>query len=151
VTTTAGHPGPAARPPEQRYTLTFGQVTETTPAQFRRALNTLLGLWGLGELIDDAHLVATELLTNVYRHTDRRCEIVLLTNASGAHLQVRDYSTAMPRTPCATPDGESGRGILAVEHYAGSCHIHPLPDGKTISVFLPLPPGPAAGPYGPAR
>ncbi|WP_159073503.1 ATP-binding protein [Streptomyces sp. RTd22] len=118
-------------------------MTERTPGQFRRVVDTLLGLWGLGELVDDARLVATELLTNVHRHTDGRCEVVLLASPSGVHIQVRDYSLDMPQARFATPDQERGRGVVAVNQFA-TWHVRRLADGKIVSAFL-APPGTRGG------
>jgi hypothetical protein len=128
----------APAPPEQRYSLALDHVTERTPGQVRRVLDTLLGQWGLTGFVDGARLVATELLTNVHRHADGRCDFVLLAGAAGVHIQVRDYSVAELRMAPITLDRECGRGLLTISQYS-TLHVRALPDGTVISAFLATP------------
>ena len=92
----------------------FTQVAEHTPVEVRGVLRALLCGAEWEPVISDVLFVATELLTNVRRHTDGRCYLTVLVEARGVHVHVRDYSTDLPVQVDAGEDDESGRGVLAV-------------------------------------
>lgn len=120
----------------QRYTCHFSRVLERTPAEVRRLLRVLLGAAGFARIVDEVLFVTTELLTNVWKHTDGRCHLTVLVSSHGVHVHVRDYSVDLPIQVIAEDDDESGRGIVAVDRCATSFQVAKIPDGKIVTAFL---------------
>ncbi|MFE6285987.1 ATP-binding protein [Streptomyces sp. NPDC057877] len=74
---------------------------------------------GKGELLDAVELLASELVTNAYLHTDGPASLRLTALADG-RLRVggRDSQPQVP-VPLRTPLGaEGGRGLRLVQEYA---------------------------------
>lgn len=120
----------------QRYTCQFSRVLERTPAEVRRLLRVLLSTPTFGLVVDEVLFVTTELLTNVWKHTDGRCHLTVLTGPHGVHVHVRDYSTDLPIQIIAGNDEESGRGVVAVDRCATSFQVTKIPDGKILTAYL---------------
>ncbi|MER6145344.1 ATP-binding protein [Streptomyces sparsogenes] len=128
----------------QRYSCRLPGVTERTPAEVRRLLRVLLSAPAFAPIVDDVLFVATELLTNVWKHTDGRCHLTVLTGPRGVHIHVRDYSTDLPVQVIAEDDEESGRGVVAVDRCATGFQVTKIPDGKIVTVILAVGAVPAA-------
>ncbi|MEU5030300.1 ATP-binding protein [Streptomyces milbemycinicus] len=127
----------------QRYSCRLSRVEERTPAEVRRLLRVLLSAPGFARIVDDVLFVTTELLTNVWKHTDGRCHLTVLIDPHGVHIHVRDYSTDLPVQVIADDDEESGRGVVAVDRCATSFQVTEIPDGKIVTAFLAVGPVPA--------
>jgi anti-sigma regulatory factor (Ser/Thr protein kinase) len=112
---------PAARPPPDR---AIHQAREclvhdpTAPSRARTLVRETLREWRLVELIDDAELVVSELVTNALRHG--LPPIVLELRQGSATLRI-DVSDGRPSTThheihvVSQDDDESGRGKGIVE------------------------------------
>ncbi|MGY0060579.1 ATP-binding protein [Streptomyces sp. LZ34] len=120
----------------QRYTCRFSKVLERSPAEVRRLLRALLSAPGSALVVDEVLFVTTELLTNVWKHTDGRCHLTVVTGPRGVHVHVRDYSTDLPVQVIAGDDEESGRGVVAVDRCATNFYVAKVPDGKIVTAFL---------------
>ena len=95
---------------------------------------TLTG-WGLTELLDDAAVVASELLTNACRHGAAPIALALFRTDGGVALEVSDGS---PVLPVWQDPGEYGRfGMWVIESLA-QVTVQAGPAGKTIRAELPL-------------
>ncbi|MEY9841752.1 ATP-binding protein [Streptacidiphilus sp. EB103A] len=86
------------------------------------------------QAVDVVELLLSELVTNVVRHTQTDLIIVvLLRDAVGVRVAVRDSSDAVPvrRTPDSDDDG--GRGLLLVDALADEWCVEKHPEGgKTV-------------------
>ncbi|WP_369776314.1 ATP-binding protein [Streptomyces sp. R33] len=82
--------------------------------RLRRTTRVALTQWRCTSLIDDAHVVVTELVTNALQHGDGEIRVLLRLTNSYLHVEVHDGSTACPVPRVSTPDDESGRGLLLV-------------------------------------
>lgn len=106
-------------------------------AQARRRVAALLGsVWSDGPAVDDATLVASEVLTNGCRYGGGRIRVRARVGSQRMTLRV---STPAPwRDPQAPPDaeGESGRGLEIVLALAESVVIASDTDGPGISVTV---------------
>ncbi|MZD22961.1 ATP-binding protein [Streptomyces sp. SID5476] len=104
----------------QPWDLTFTADPEEVAA-LRRLLRLHLGLWGLREVIDEAQLCVSELVSNVITHVGPGTPATLAVSMSGAHLriEVHDPDTrALPTLLIADADAECGRGMALVDAVA---------------------------------
>lgn len=83
-------------------------------ARARRFLAEHCRMWGWEELVSDAELVASELVTNALVHTGTRCELCVGVSASALRLQVIDGNPAVPDLRVAGDSDEGGRGLVLV-------------------------------------
>lgn len=88
----------------------------SAPGEVRRALAGFLTRSGLPQAIEDAQLLATELVTNALRHARGPIGVHAHIRDGFLHLEVRDSAAECPPVRrVATPDDETGRGIELVE------------------------------------
>ena len=97
-------------------------------------------------LVDDAVLVASELLTNALRAGAPWLELRLTAHVDELCVGVRD---AVPGRPgpgrrVVAPTDPAGRGLAVVERVALSWGVDDDGDTKTVWVTLPVPAGTAA-------
>jgi anti-sigma regulatory factor (Ser/Thr protein kinase) len=101
------------------------------PGEARQALQQwLTGLSRPVQLIDDAALVVSELVTNAVRHTDSAPVVVAQLDGSRLRIEVHDHSR-QPATPVTRPDG-GGLGLHIVARLADSWGCEPTPTGKYV-------------------
>ncbi|MFE3737442.1 ATP-binding protein [Streptomyces sp. NPDC059134] len=87
-------------------------------AGLRRVVRLHLNLWGLPELVQDAQLCVTELVTNVINHVGPGTPTTLGVSMNGRRLrlEVGDPDTrALPTLLTAADEEESGRGMALVD------------------------------------
>ncbi|MFD7710016.1 ATP-binding protein [Streptomyces sp. NPDC059786] len=113
------------------------------PRIARRTLRAVLTEHGLRGLADPAELLASELVSNAYRHSAGPSGLRLRA-LGGGRLRMSVWDTD-PRIPppfdqgpgpgsrpfgpvAVPPDGESGRGLFLVSHYADDWGGRPLDD-----------------------
>ncbi len=80
-----------------------------------------LGLWGLHELVDEAQLCVSELVSNVITHVGHGTPVTLVVSVNGTRLriEVHDPDTrAVPTLVAAEADSECGRGMALVDAVA---------------------------------
>ncbi|WP_274916880.1 ATP-binding protein [Streptomyces sp. WZ-12] len=110
----------------------------------RHDLADRLASWGLVELVDDSLKIATELLTNAYRHAGGRAVLFLQMSSGLLRITVSDRSHELPVIQCPDWMTESGRGMALVASLASELRVVPTADGKDVEVTLVCHP-PAAG------
>ncbi|MBA4861296.1 ATP-binding protein [Streptomyces sp. PSKA54] len=111
-----------------------------TPRIARMTLRAVLPAYGMGELLDIAELLTSELVTNAYRHTDGPAALRLRATAPrGVRVSVWDTSPHIP-APFDRPSGRSspqrpvlleadgGRGLGLVQQWADNWGGLPLGD-----------------------
>ncbi|MDX3629675.1 ATP-binding protein [Streptomyces europaeiscabiei] len=104
----------------QPWDLTFTADPEEVGA-LRRLMRLHLGFWGLHEVVDEAQLCVSELVSNVITHVGHGTPATLAVSMSGTHLriEVHDPDTrALPTLMAADSDSESGRGMALVDAVA---------------------------------
>ncbi|MEU3615995.1 ATP-binding protein [Streptomyces sp. NPDC006872] len=87
-------------------------------AALRRLMRLHLNLWGLPEVVDDAQLCVTELVSNVIAHVGTGTPTTLAVSMNGAHLriEIQDPDTrALPTLLQSGVDSEGGRGMALVD------------------------------------
>ncbi|WP_052120862.1 ATP-binding protein [Amycolatopsis sp. MJM2582] len=118
-----------------------GDVTfdlDTTPTRdVRHGVRQLLCHYR-GLAVDDAVLVADELISNAHRHGDapRVCRLGLTHQGRYVRIEVDDASPRRPRR--RTPDGSGGRGLLLIDRLAATWGVRNFADHKTVWVELAL-------------
>ncbi|MFJ6697978.1 ATP-binding protein [Streptomyces sp. NPDC091272] len=136
---------PAQRPaPEDAFQLAAEECGDQTASTRARALITELlhrcaRTPNTARVRGDAHLAATELISNALRHggglTGFRAQ--LNPEATQLSLQVEDTSSALPQLASpADPATPGGRGWAIVKELATACTVALLPAGKRITVTL---------------
>lgn len=122
------------------------------PAQVgraRRVARETLPDWGLGEHVELAELVVSELCTNSLWHGTGLIRLRLSCDGGQLRIEVHDQGAARPVRRHAASDDEHGRGLRLLDGF-----IEPLGGetgviddqagpGKTVYVTMPLPVGPA--------
>ncbi|WP_327183283.1 ATP-binding protein [Streptomyces sp. NBC_01334] len=89
----------------------------TEVAALRRIMRLHLGIWGLPEVVDDAQLCMSELVSNVITHVGPGTPATLAVSMRGDRLriEVHDPDTrALPTLLDANVDAEGGRGMAMV-------------------------------------
>jgi anti-sigma regulatory factor (Ser/Thr protein kinase) len=105
--------------------------------------------WGLtDEVIGDAELIASELLTNAVRHAHRdaevppvdpHCSVILSLSHIGLIVGVWDEGSALPVLR-DEPSEEGGRGLRLVEALSVRWGTHPMRvGGKLVFARLAVP------------
>lgn len=132
-------------PPAQALTwpytdeIALGTLPIAVPSA-RRFVSEALALWGMDNLIDDAWLVASELVTNAVKASwpfDAREPVKLWLMADGKNLVIEVWD-ASPGLPQQRPesDGESGRGLAIVACLSQSWGVYAGTFGKTVWALL---------------
>lgn len=90
----------------------------------REFTTSTLREWQLDELVQEAVLIASELVTNAVRHgrgeTDDGVELAWQRQAARVICLVTDRSPLPPVLGCADQDAESGRGLQVVQALAAA-------------------------------
>ncbi len=112
-------------------------------SQARRFVRAQLSRWSISsQVIGDALVVASELVTNALRHglPPRRLELEL--SAGRLYIAVRDTGPGRPQPRPAASAGESGRGLALVEALGSDWGTDARPAaGKRVWCELSLPGG----------
>ncbi|QYA93791.1 ATP-binding protein [Streptomyces anulatus] len=121
----------------------------TSAAISRRRLVELVSTWRLPE-DEDSHMamttVVSELVTNAVSHGVGDMLSVTVRADLGRSrllLEVHDSSPVLPRLRRPSPDSESGRGMVLVEHLSIACGAENTVQGKRVWAELALPQEPA--------
>jgi anti-sigma regulatory factor (Ser/Thr protein kinase) len=86
------------------------------PREARMAIARFLARADLPQLIDDAQLLASELVTNAVRHARGPISVRAYVHDGFLRLEVCDAAVDCPPLPRpARPDDEGGRGMALVE------------------------------------
>jgi anti-sigma regulatory factor (Ser/Thr protein kinase) len=100
----------------------------------RNMVTTVLAVWHLPHLAEDAKLVATELASNAARHA--RGSVIRITVTRTARYRVRvaitDKSRTLPRMQGTDPLAEAGRGLLLVSGLSLTWGVTPYAWGKCV-------------------
>jgi anti-sigma regulatory factor (Ser/Thr protein kinase) len=91
------------------------------------------------EQIDDATLIASELVTNATRHGHSACRLRLQVSDEQVTVEVYDDSPASPRVRPLTAEGEGGRGLAMVRCLAQRFDVTPVTGGgKRVRAVLAI-------------
>ncbi|KMS67067.1 hypothetical protein ACH49_28830 [Streptomyces leeuwenhoekii] len=121
--------------------------------------DTLQG-WGFADIVDDAVVLTSELVTNAVVHAGTSADVVCLRTGEGVRIEVADRypEREVPLQEAAvtmsSPDREGGRGLQLCAALAGRWGVEYSPTHKNVWFQLDLPERPVgtrtAGPCLPA-
>jgi len=113
---------------------------DSTPAA-RAFLSRLLDGWGVAEdVIDDASLLTTELLSNAVRHGSGLITLRVEVAGGEIHVRVHDDAAGLPSVENVDASSTGGRGLFIVECVADEWGSDPDDAGKTVWFRLQTPP-----------
>ena len=93
----------------------------------------ILGRWGCGEVVDDAALLVSEMVTNAIRHTDGKSVLKLQRETGRVRITVTDTETRPPSPNMRfEPTATSGRGMHLVDALAAAWGVEPTGSGKSV-------------------
>lgn len=85
-------------------------------------------------------LLTSELVTNVIRHTQSDCELVVSLEGETLRIEAWDEGPGWPVLRYPPPEGESGRGLVLVEMLARGWGTDAIPGGgKRVWFELAVP------------
>ncbi|WP_225877229.1 ATP-binding protein [Streptomyces resistomycificus] len=102
-------------------------------AALRRLMRLHLGIWGLHEVVEEAQLCVSELVSNVITHVGPDTPTTLVVSMRGTQLriEVHDPNTrTVPTKISADADAEAGRGMLLIDALAQRWGVQLFPDHK---------------------
>lgn len=89
--------------------------------------------WGVEAQVDDALVVASELVTNAIMHAESPCELRLWLSASAIRVEVLDDGAGTPEPRTSSDTDEGGRGLHLIAALAAAWGIEQIPDdGKVV-------------------
>ncbi|MFE5759531.1 SpoIIE family protein phosphatase [Streptomyces massasporeus] len=106
--------------------------------------DTLQG-WGFADIVDDAVVLTSELVTNAVVHAGTSADVLCLRSDEGARIEVADRypEREIPLQATAinmgSPDREGGRGLQLCAALAGRWGVEYTPTHKTVWFQLDLP------------
>ncbi|MDR3081287.1 MAG: SpoIIE family protein phosphatase [Streptomyces sp.] len=117
--------------------------------------DTLQG-WGFADIVDDAVVLTSELVTNAVVHAGTSAEVLCLRSDDGVRIEVadrypeREIPLQTTAVSMGSPDREGGRGLQLCAALAGRWGVEYTPTHKQVWFQLELPERPvgtrAAGP-----
>ena len=120
-------------------------ATEQAPGTARTVVGALASAWGLADLVDDARLVVSELVTNAVQHAPgpESFELELVRRAEGLRISLADGSAVRPLVHELDPARPSGRGLAIVQVLSSGWGAEDHHGGKRVWADLdwPAPPG----------
>jgi PAS domain S-box-containing protein len=121
--------------------------------------DTLQG-WGFGDIVDDAVVLTSELVTNAVVHAGTSADVLCLRTEDGVRVEVsdlypdREVPVQSAAVSMGSPDREGGRGLQLCAALATRWGVEYTPTHKQVWFQLDLPERPvgtrAAGPALPA-
>ncbi|WP_406197354.1 SpoIIE family protein phosphatase [Kitasatospora sp. NBC_01560] len=132
--------GPEGGLAAQQLRRRIGQADLARISEVRAELRDALRRWGVAELVDTAELLASELVTNAIRHTDRDAmftarlyrEAVADGGRARLRVEVEDESDLWPTRRTPGEQASSGRGLMLVEALADGWGVEPRGSGKRM-------------------
>jgi anti-sigma regulatory factor (Ser/Thr protein kinase) len=110
------------------------------PRRARMFVRERLERWRYPELIRDAELLVSELVTNAVLHSDARyLSLRVDGDDRSVWVAVGDPSDGLPRRVDAAPTDVSGRGLALVDGLASDWGVDLTPAGKEVWFLLESP------------
>jgi anti-sigma regulatory factor (Ser/Thr protein kinase) len=106
----------------------------------RALVREVCAAWGLWDVVDEAVLVVSELVSNAVDHARSASRVMLSLDGRRLTIAVRDSCVCEPPRPQPLkPAGTRGRGLSIVSAVSGAWGVEEHADGKTIWAVLTAP------------
>jgi CheY-like chemotaxis protein/anti-sigma regulatory factor (Ser/Thr protein kinase) len=105
----------------------------------RRFVETTLHEWECSGPLDDAVLVASELVTNAVLHAGTACTLTLRLSEGVLRIEVCDNGEGSPELRSQPLSEPGGQGLRIVSALASAWGIDPHPPGKSVWAELTAP------------
>ena len=107
-------------------------VSHQSPALAREFLRSATCSVHHSQLVDDALLLTSELVTNSVLHGGPPLVVAVECDGTSMQVRVRDGSSELPEPREAERSAESGRGLALVAAVSDDWGVDPEPDGKYV-------------------
>ncbi|HEX5535245.1 MAG TPA: SpoIIE family protein phosphatase [Actinomycetales bacterium] len=87
---------------------------------------------GWTDVVDDAAMVVTELITNALLYGGAPVVLRLVPILQGLRIEVQDHGEQLPMRVVSTSESMTGRGLAVVGTLSNRWGVEPLPDGKVV-------------------
>jgi GAF domain-containing protein/anti-sigma regulatory factor (Ser/Thr protein kinase) len=111
--------------------LQLGDEPDAVPRARRFAVAALSGLFP-DELVDDAALIISELVTNAFLHGDPPVVVRISARAHLVHIEVADDSRSAPMRGRPDSTAMTGRGMGLIESLSSRWGVAPEANGKKV-------------------
>jgi anti-sigma regulatory factor (Ser/Thr protein kinase) len=104
-------------------------------AEARQQVISVVRGWHLGlseDRLEDLRLLTSEVVTNALSHTSGACAVCVRWTGTRVRVEVTDPDPAPPQCGDATPDDESGRGLMLVSALSAAWGVDPDAAGKIV-------------------
>ncbi|MFB7916067.1 SpoIIE family protein phosphatase [Streptomyces sp. NPDC056061] len=138
-----------------RAAATFEPVSRSVATARAFVRDTLQG-WGYTDVVDDAVVLTSELVTNAVVHAGTAADVLCLRTEDGVRIEVADHYPERevplqhPGPDFVSPDRENGRGLMLCAALASRWGVEYSPTHKHVWFQLDLPERPvgirSAGP-----
>ena len=98
----------------------------------RAFVHSRLSAWEMNDHIDDALLIASELVTNAILHARTPVQLRLHADGPVVRVEVYDENSRMPAVTGVGPDATSGRGLAVVACLACAWGMEQEGHGKVV-------------------
>ena len=111
--------------------LSLAHEADAVPRARRFAVSVLTDL-GRRELVAEAELVVSELVTNAFLHGKPPVVVRVIARGSGVRIEVADGSRSAPLRGRPDSEAMTGRGLGLVDSVSASWGVALLPGGKSV-------------------
>ena len=112
----------------------------TSVAAARRFVEERMKEWRVEQLLDDALMVSSELVTNAVTHARSSCRIRLSLNVATLRIDVLDAGAGTPEPQPPSETEEHGRGLYMVDAVTTAWGLEDVPgQGKLVWAELARP------------
>jgi anti-sigma regulatory factor (Ser/Thr protein kinase) len=119
--------------PRAQRRLSPGQEAPTQARQFLRDAGCVTHH---AEIVEDAVLLVSELVTNSVLHGGQPVVVAVDCDGDALQVRVRDGSSVLPARRAVDPGDEGGRGLALVDTLSSDWGVDPQPDGKHVWFVL---------------
>jgi len=98
----------------------------------RQFVSSALGGRAGGEVVDDALLVVSELVTNAVVHAGTDITVRVIRGEQVTRIEVADGSPEVPGLRIPSAGARTGRGLLLVEHFTQQWGVDRTGSGKVV-------------------